>query len=82
MVFMMVFNEADYRNFVKEYRCIIDNQTIELSEIESLFERLLDYIEDEKIQILYWKLINYVETLDSGLGTFYRRLVRIYFEGI
>jgi len=41
--------------------------------IESTLDRLLNYYDDEDFLELFWKLINYVETFDRGIGITYRR---------
>ena len=47
--------------------------------------RLLDYLfvfnPDEAFIDLFWKLIQYAETFDTGIGAFYRRLEELVNTG-
>ncbi len=61
-------------------KLIAENVT-DISRIEALFNQMWVFIDDEKIHKLYWNLINYVETFDTGVGAFYRRIEEVYFEG-
>ena len=60
---------------------IIDNKIIDENYIESTLDRTLNYYDDEEFLELFWKLINYVETFDSGTGASYRRLEETLNEG-
>lgn len=69
------------------YRCkedvknIIENKVTAEDYIESTLDRLVTFYTDEDFMELFWKLINYVETFDTGIGTFYRRLEETLTEG-
>jgi len=70
-----------YRQYKTEYDFIVSNNIVERSEIEHLFDQLLNFIEDDKFSALYWQLINYVEKFDPEVGSFYRRVEEIHCEG-
>ena len=53
-------------------RIMVENNT-DGDYIESTLDRLLNFYEDEQFLELFWKLINYVETFDRGIGIMYRR---------
>lgn len=48
--------------------------------LENLFERICCMAEDELFYKLYYKLVNYVETFDGGLGSEYRRKLKIHLD--
>lgn len=48
--------------------------------LENLFERICCMAEDELFYKLYYNLVNYVETFDGGLGSEYRRRLKIYLD--
>ena len=56
---------------------IIENKVTDEEYIEAAFEQIMDYYDDEEFLELFWKLINYVEKFDKGIGTFYRRAEEI-----
>lgn len=73
--------ESAYRLCNAEFEAIISNRLTNEDSIDALFDQLLCFIEDDCFRELYWKLVNYVETFDSGLGANYRRIEEVYFEG-
>ena len=70
-----------YREYKVEFEYITANQITDEARIEALFDHLWNFIDDDKFHALYWKLINYVERFDTGLGAYYRRIEEVYFEG-
>ena len=60
---------------------IIDNKNTDENYIESTLDRTLNFYDDEEFLELFWKLINYVETFDTGIGASYRRLEETLNEG-
>ena len=56
---------------------IIENKVTDEEYIEDAFEQIMDYYDDEEFLELFWKLINYVEKFDKGIGLFYRRAEEI-----
>ena len=60
---------------------IITNKETAENRINSTFDKLLDYHTDERMMILFWKLINYVETFDEETGALYRRVEELLNEG-
>jgi len=56
---------------------IIDNKVTSENYIESTFDRLLDLYDDEDCTELFWTLIEYVETFNEGISTFYRRQIEV-----
>lgn len=46
----------------------------------NLFERISCMAEEELFYKLYYKLVNYVETFDEGLGSEYRRKLKIHLD--
>lgn len=67
--------------FTRELEAIIAGNVMDLSRIEFLFDQIWVFIDDKRMQDLYWRLINYVETFDTSIGSYYRRLEELYFEG-
>ena len=67
--------------YTRELEAIIAENITDASRIEFLFEQIWVFIDDKRMQELYWKLINYVETFDTSLGAYYRRLEELHFEG-
>ena len=70
-----------YRLCNAEFEAIISNHLTNEDRIDALFDQLLCFVEDDCFRELYWKLVNYVETFDSGLAASYRRIEEVYFEG-
>jgi hypothetical protein len=56
---------------------IIENKVTDEEYIEAAFEQIMGHYDDEEFLELFWKLINYVEKFDIGIGTFYRRAEEI-----
>ena len=52
---------------------IIANKITDEHRIDMVFDEIMDFFEDEDFLKLFWKLVNYVETFDRGIGAFYRR---------
>ena len=67
--------------YKKELEKIVAEKVTDTSRIESLFDQIWVFIDEPKMYELYWKLINYVETFDTSIGTYYRRLDELHFEG-
>jgi len=65
----------------EDVKCIIQNQMTSENYIESTFQRLLDFYEDEIFMEWFWKLIAYVEPFNCDLAGCYRRLERTLREG-
>ena len=70
-----------YQQYLSEYEFIVANQITDEERIEALFDRIWCFIDFEEYHALFWKLINYAETFDRGIGAFYRRIEEIHFEG-
>ena len=70
-----------YQLCQKEYEDIIANKITDETRIEGLFDLIWNYLDDEAFYSLSWKLINDVEAFDRGIGTFYRRIEEVHFEG-
>ena len=70
-----------YAQCAAEYENIVENSITNERRINALFDHIWNFIEDDRFHDLYWKLVNYVETYDTGLGAEYRRLEEIHFEG-
>ena len=70
-----------YTQCEAEYESIVSNGIKSESRIDALFDQIWNFIEDDNFHSLYWKLVNYVETFDTGLGAEYRRMEEVYFEG-
>lgn len=60
---------------------LINNKVTDTEELSYTLERCLCCIEDKRIEYQFWKLINYVETFDRGLGTYFRRCEELITEG-
>lgn len=60
---------------------IVTNKITDENYIESTLSRTLNYYGEEEFLELFWKLINYVETFDTGIGASYRRLEETLNEG-
>jgi len=56
---------------------IIDNKVTSENYIESTFDKLLDLYDDEDCTELFWTLIEYVETFNEDISTFYRRQIEV-----
>ncbi len=63
-----------------ELQFILDHEVTDRARIEALFDRLLDFCDDEEFMALFWTLINYVEQFDSGISVFYRRMEELLQE--
>ena len=70
-----------YQEFLSEYEQIVASKNTDDERIERLFDHIWCFIDYEEYHALYWKLINYVETFDRGLGAYYRRIEEVHFEG-
>ena len=70
-----------YQHYQAEYRRIVENQIEDEETLERLFDHIWCFVDYEEYHALFWKLINYVETFDRGLGAFYRRIEEVHFEG-
>lgn len=70
-----------YLVYTQELEAIIAGNVMDLSRIEFLFDQIWVFIDDKRMQGLFWRLINYVETFDTSIGTYYRRLEELNFEG-
>lgn len=60
---------------------IISNNIRDKKQIERLLDYLFVFNPDENFMALFWKMINYVETFDTGIGAFYRRLEELVNTG-
>ena len=60
---------------------IVTNKITDENYIESTLSRTLNYYGEEEFLELFWKLINYVETFDTGIGASSRRLEETLNEG-
>ena len=65
----------------EDVKCIIQNQVTSEHYIESKFQKLLDFYENEMFMEWFWKLIAYIESFNFVLAGFYRRLERTLREG-
>ena len=70
-----------YYVYKEELEKIIEDNVTDTSRIEFLFDQIFVFVEDKRMCELYWKLIGYVETFDTSIGAYYRRLEELYFEG-
>lgn len=70
-----------YYVYKGELEKIVANNVTETSRIEFLLDQIWVFIDDNRMSELYWKLIQYVETFDTSIGAYYRRLEELYFEG-
>ena len=73
--------KSAYRLYNAEFEAIVSNHLTNEDRIDALFDQLLSFIEDDCFHELYWKLVNYVETFDTGLAACYRRIEEVHFEG-
>lgn len=64
-----------------ELHYILDHKVTDNERIESLFDRLFDFFDDEDFTALFWTLIGYVEQFDTGISAFYRRMDELLQEG-
>ena len=64
-----------------ELQYILDHNVTDSGRIEALFDRLLDFFDDEDFTALFWTLIGYVEQFDTGISAFYRRMEELLQEG-
>lgn len=64
-----------------ELQYILDHKVTDKGKIEALFDRLLDFFDDEDFTALFWTLIGYVEQFDTGISAFYRRMDELLQEG-
>ena len=71
---MLHFCKEDVEN-------IISNNIRDKKQIERLLDYLFVFNPDENFMALFWKMINYVETFDTGIGAFYRRLEELVNTG-
>lgn len=60
---------------------IISNKITDEQRIDMVFDEIMDFFEDDSFMELFWKLVNYVETFDLGIGAFYRRQEEVIHEG-
>ena len=70
-----------YEQCQTELQYILDHKITDSGRIEALFDRLLDFSDDEDFTALFWTLIGYVEQFDTGISTFYRRMEELLLEG-
>lgn len=64
-----------------EYGVIVSNRVTNEVRIDALFDQILSFIDDDSFHKLYWKLLRYVESFDTGLAACYRRIEEVHFEG-
>ena len=65
----------------RDVEFIISNKITDEQRIDMVFDEIMDFFEDEDFLDLFWKLVNYVETFDTGIGAFYRRQEEVIHEG-
>lgn len=70
-----------YLHYKKECDFIIENQVTDEKRLDGLLDKLLDFYDDKRFTDLFWKLVNYVETFDAGLGAMYRRVEEVLTQG-
>ena len=70
-----------YLHYKKECDFIIENQVTDEKRLDGLLDKLLDFYDDKRLADLFWKLVNYVETFDAGLGAMYRRVEEVLTQG-
>lgn len=70
-----------YEKCQRDVEFIISNKITDENRIDMVFDEIMDFFEDESFLNLFWKLVNYVETFDRGIGTFYRRQEEVIHEG-
>lgn len=73
--------DVAYKQYKAEYNDIVANKITDEPRIEALFDNIWTFVDYEEFHDLFWKLINYVETFDRVIGSFYRRLEEVHFEG-
>ena len=70
-----------YEKCQRDVEFIISNKITDEQRIDMVFDEIMDFFEDEDFLYLFWKLVNYVETFDTGFGAFYRRQEEVIHEG-
>ena len=70
-----------YEKCQRDVEFIISNKITDEQRIDMVFDEIMDFFEDEAFLDLFWKLVNYVETFDTGIGAFYRRQEEVIHEG-
>ena len=60
---------------------IVKNNITNESRIETLFDEILAFHDDEIFMELFWVLIDYAEKQELGLAPAYRRLEELLHEG-
>ena len=70
-----------YEKCQRDVEFIISNKITDEQRIDMVFDEIMDFFEDEDFLDLFWKLVNYVETFDTGIGAFYRRKEEVIHEG-
>lgn len=70
-----------YENCQGELARIIHCNVTDESQIEALFDNLLDFYDDERFMHLFWTLIQYTEPINSGIAAYYRRQEELLNEG-
>lgn len=70
-----------YEKCQRDVEFIISNKITDEQRIDMVFDEIMDFFEDEDFLNLFWKLVNYVETFDTGIGAFYRRQEEVIHEG-
>ena len=70
-----------YEKCQRDVEFIILNKITDEQRIDMVFDEIMDFFEDEDFLDLFWKLVNYVETFDTGIGAFYRRQEEVIHEG-
>ena len=70
-----------YKKCQRDVEFIISNKITDEQRIDMVFDEIMDFFEDEDFLDLFWKLVNYVETFDTGIGAFYRRQEEVIHEG-
>ena len=70
-----------YEKCQRDVEFIISNKITDEQRIDMVFDEIMDFFEDEDFLDLFWKLVNFVETFDTGIGAFYRRQEEVIHEG-
>ena len=70
-----------YEKCQRDVEFIISNKITDEQRIDMVFDEIMDFFEDEDFLDLFWKLVNYVEIFDTGIGAFYRRQEEVIHEG-
>ena len=70
-----------YEKCQRDVEFIISNKITDEQRIDMVFDEIMDFFEDEDFLDLFWKLVNYVETFENGIGAFYRRQEEVIHEG-